>query len=190
MPERRLDGKHVAILATNGFENSELRDPLKALTEAGATTRIVSLPGTAGAILPWSVDGWGEEIAVDATVDEQSPDPFDALVLPGGVANPDQLRMNDDAVSFVRHFFEKSKPVAAICHGPWMLAEADVARGRKLTSYPSIRTDLKNAGANWVDQEVVVDQGLVTSRSPDDMPAFLDKLIEEVGEGVHAGQHA
>lgn len=190
MPNRTLNARNVAILATNGFENSELRAPMEALKDAGAVVRIISLPDTNETIRPLSSDGWGEGISVDATVDQQSPADFDALVLPGGVANPDKLRMNDDAVAFVRHFFQEGKPVAAICHGPWMLVEADVVRDRKLTSYPSIRTDLENAGATWLDQEVVVDQGLVTSRRPDDLPAFIEKVLEEIGEGVHTGQHA
>jgi protease I len=127
---------------------------------------------------------------VDVPLEQANPNNYDALLLPGGVMNPDKLRMNQQAVQFVRNFFEQGKPVASICHGPWMLVEADVARGRKLTSYPSIKTDVKNAGGNWVDQEVVVDQGLVTSRSPKDLPAFNQKLVEEVAEGQHARQRA
>lgn len=188
--ERDLTGHSVAILATNGFEESELFEPLEALREAGAEPTVVSLPETSEKIRGWSGGNWGESIEVDTTVENASPDDFDSLVLPGGVMNPDRLRMDSDAVGFVRAFFEEGKPVAAICHGPWMIAEANAASGRRMTSYASIRTDLENAGADWVDREVVVDQGLVTSRSPADMDAFVAKMLEETTEGVHAGQHA
>lgn len=188
--EYDLSGKKVACLATDGFEQSELLDPVDALKNAGADVTIVSLPDTSGSIRGWDGGDWGETVSVDATVDDVSVDDFDALLLPGGVINPDKLRVNEEAVEFVRSFFQDGKPVAAICHGPWMIVEAGAAKGRKMTSYPSIRTDLQNAGANWVDESVVVDQGLVTSRSPDDMSDFIDKLLEEVQEGVHAGQHA
>ncbi|MGD8289956.1 MAG: type 1 glutamine amidotransferase domain-containing protein [Gemmatimonadota bacterium] len=188
--DRNLNGHSVAILATNGFEESELVEPLDALREAGAETTIVSLSDTSEKIKGWSAGNWGEYVEVDATVENASPDDFDSLVLPGGVMNPDRLRMDSDAVAFVRGFFEEGKPVAAICHGPWMIVEADAASGRTMTSYPSIRTDVENAGADWVDREVVVDQGLVTSRSPEDMEAFVAKVLEETAEGVHAGQHA
>jgi protease I len=179
-----LQGKKIALLATNGFEDSELSQPLEAVRGAGAEVTIVS--EEAG-----SIKGkHGSEIQVDATVGQVSAADFDGLLLPGGVANPDHLRMNPDAVHLVRDFFNQHKPVAAICHAPWLLIEAEVVRGRTVTSWPSLKTDLKNAGANWVDQEVVVDNGLVTSRKPDDLPAFCAKAIEEFAEGQHAQQHA
>ncbi|MEO8590257.1 MAG: type 1 glutamine amidotransferase domain-containing protein [Flavobacteriales bacterium] len=181
-----LKGRRVAILATNGYEDSELNSPRTALEEAGAIASVISL--ASGTIKGWKNGDWHGTTAVDHMVTNVSADDYDALVLPGGVINPDQLRQSREAVAFVRAFFTQKKPVAAICHGPWMLAEADVVRGRKLTSYGSIKTDLKNAGAIWSDQEVVVDQGLVTSRSPKDLPAFNAKLLEEVREGVHDRQ--
>ena len=177
------NGKRVAILATNGFEESELRVPREALLNAGAFVDLISLE--AGAIKGWKDGDWGDSEPVDRAVADADPADYDALLLPGGVMNPDKLRTNPDAVAFVRAFFDQHKPVAAICHGPWMLAEANVLRGRKLTSYPSIRTDLMNAGAEWVDAEVVVDNGLITSRSPKDLPAFNAKMLEELAEGVH-----
>ena len=181
----RLDGKKVAILATDGFEQSELFEPRHALMQAGAEVTVVSLK-------PGEIQGMrhhdkGETIRVDKTLDQVSPGEFDALMLPGGVANPDTLRMHPEAVSFAKAFFDAEKPVAAICHAPWLLAEADVLQGRTVTSWPSIRTDLRNAGAKVVDQEVVVDEGLVTSRKPADIPAFNAKMIEEFAEGRHAG---
>jgi protease I len=185
-----LNGRNVAILATDGFEASELNAPLQALRDAGAATSVVSLSETGDTIRAWSNGDWVDELSVDRTVDEVTVDEFDALVLPGGVMNPDRLRMDPPSVELVREFFEQGKPVAAICHAPWMIIEADAADGRTLTSYPSIRTDLVNAGAAWVDEEVVVDQGLVTSRSPKDLDSFIDKMLEEIQEGVHAGQHA
>lgn len=188
--ERDLSGRSVAILATDGFEESELFEPLDALRESGADVKIVSLSDTPASIRSWAGDSWGRTIDVDTPVDTTSPDAYDALVLPGGVMNPDKLRMDAAAVSFVHDFFAEGKPVSAICHGPWLIAEADAAKGRRMTSYPSIRTDLENAGAKWFDDEVVVDEGLVTSRSPDDMDVFIDKMLEEIDEGVHAGQHA
>lgn len=188
--DRDLSERSVAILATNGFEESELFEPLEALRDAGADVTVVSLAETPASIRSWSGDTWGRSVDVDRTVDSTSSRAFDALVLPGGLMNPDKLRMDDDAVAFVRDFFAEGKPVAAICHGPWLIVEADVARGRRMTSYPSIKTDLENAGAQWIDDEVVVDQGLVTSRSPEDMDAFLEKMLEEIDEGVHAAQHA
>jgi len=188
--EHDLEGLSVAILATNGFEESELFEPLEALREAGAQPTIVSLADTSEKIRGWANGNWGDDVEVDTTVRDASPRDFDSLVLPGGVMNPDRLRMDSGAVDFVRGFFEEGKPVAAICHGPWMIAEADAASGRRMTSYASIRTDLENAGADWVDDEVVVDQGLVTSRSPRDMDAFVAKMLEETAEGAHAGQHA
>ena len=182
--DRNLNGKRVAILATDGFEQAELIEPKRALEEAGAQTTVVSLKS--GEIKGWNEKDWGESIAVDKTIDEISADEFDALMLPGGVMNPDKLRMNEAAVSFARDFIESGRPVGAICHGPWLLAEADVIDGRRMTSWPSLRTDLTNAGATWEDSEVVVDEGLVTSRKPSDIPAFNRKLIEEISEGRHA----
>lgn len=182
--ENTLRSKKVAILATHGFEDSELRSPKEALEQAGATTHVVSLES--GTINGWRNGGWNGSIDVDRTVDEATSEDYDALLIPGGVMNPDKLRADPDAVAFVKGFFDRKRPVAAICHGPWVLAEADVLKGRKITSYKSIRTDLINAGAKWVDQEVVVDDGLVTSRSPEDLPAFNAKLVEEVAEGAHA----
>lgn len=181
-----LKEKHVAIIATHGFEESELTEPKKALENVGAKVDVIS--EKAGSIKSWKGNNWGNEHPVDKTLDEVTQADYDALVIPGGVYNPDKLRRNAKAVEFVRSFFAHHKPVAAICHGPWLLAEADVVRGRKLTSFPSIKTDLINAGANWVDEEVVVDEGLVTSRSPRDLEAFIAKLIEEVREGKHAEQ--
>lgn len=188
--EGDLSQRSVAILATDGFEESELFEPLEALRDSGADVTIVSIPDTLASIRGWSGESWGSSVDVDESVDEVDSGSFDALVIPGGVMNPDRVRRDADAVSFVRDFFAAGKPVAAICHGPWLIVEADAARGRRMTSYPSIRTDLENAGAEWIDDEVVVDQGLVTSRSPDDMDAFIDKMLEEIAEGVHAGQHA
>jgi deglycase len=183
-----LNGKRVAILATDGVEQEELTEPRKALDAAGASTKVVS--PKSGSIKGWNHTNWGEPIKVDVTLDNTSPDDFDALLLPGGVMNPDHLRMNENAVNFVRAFFEAGKPVAAICHGPWLLVEADVVRGRNVTSWPSLQTDLRNAGANWTDSQVVTDHGLVTSRKPDDIPAFNRKMIEEFAEGVHEEQRA
>lgn len=183
-----LNGKRVAILVEDGFEQVEMTSPKMALEEAGAKTYIIS--PKADKVKGWEHTEWGQEFPVDVVIDQANANDYDALILPGGVMNPDKLRTNRKAVQFVRSFFDQRKPVAAICHGPWMLAEAGVVKGRKVTSYPSIQTDLKNAGANWVDQEVVVDQGLVTSRKPDDLPAFNRKLIEEIAEGQHARQRA
>lgn len=181
--ETILKGKKVAILATDGFEQSELQTPLNELKNAGATVHIVSLKK--GKIKGWKENNWGEEIDVDNTLDEVKSDDYDALVLPGGAMNPDTLRANEDAVNFAAGFLEEGKPLAAICHGPWTLIESGLLQGRKMTSYKSIRTDMINAGVNWVDEEVVVDNGLVTSRSPKDLPAFCKKMIEEIKEGVH-----
>ena len=178
---QNLQGKKVAILATDGFEQVELFSPLQALREAQADVKIVS-PGK-DQIKGWNFTDWGETIKVDIPLNKARAEDFDALLLPGGVINPDHLRREPAAVQFVKAFFQTGKPVAAICHGPQMLIEADVVRGRKLTSYASIKTDLKNAGAQWMDREVVVDNGLVTSRSPDDLPAFQSKMIEEFAEG-------
>jgi protease I len=184
----RLDDKKVAFLATNGVEQVELTEPWKKVEQEGGTPELVSLES--GEILAFQHLDHGDKFPVDRTVDDVSHEDYDALVLPGGVANPDFLRMNEDAVSFARSFFEAGKPVAVICHGPWTLVEADVVRDRKITSWPSLRTDIRNAGGNWVDEEVVVDNGLVSSRRPDDLPAFCDKLAEEIAEGVHSGQRA
>ena len=179
-----LDGKKIAILATDGFEQSELLEPRKALDEAGAKTSVVS--PTAKKIKGWIHQDWGNEVPVDVDLSSANPEEFDALLLPGGVMNPDQLRMNPDAVKFVKHFTDAGKPVAAICHGPWTLVETGFVKGRTLTSWPSLKTDIRNAGGTWVNQEVVTDQGLVTSRKPADLPAFNQKMIEEFAEGRHA----
>ncbi|MDP0500586.1 MAG: type 1 glutamine amidotransferase domain-containing protein [Verrucomicrobiota bacterium JB022] len=183
-----LNGKKVACLVADGFEQSELESPVKALRDAGAKVEIVS--PNSKEVKGWDEDNWGRSVPVDVTIDDAAPSDYDALLLPGGVLNPDTLRQNHRAVAFVRQFFRTHKPVAAICHGPQMLIEAGVVEGRKLTSFGSIKQDLINAGANWVDEEVVVDQGLVTSRSPADLKAFNAKAIEEVAEGKHAHQHA
>lgn len=188
MTKETLKGRNVAILATDGFERSELESPLARLKEAGASVDVIA--PKSGEIRGWKDGNWSGTVSVDRTLDQASSDRYHALVLPGGVMNPDRLRRDEAAVSFIRDFFEQGKPVAAICHAPWLLAEADVLKGRRVTSWPSIRTDLVNAGAEWVDDEVVVDQGLVTSRSPQDLPAFNAKLVEEIAEGVHAGQTA
>jgi protease I len=176
--------KKVAILAADGFEQSELEGPLEALRTSGARPQIVSLK--AGSIQGTVHGEKGDQFDVDLTLDEADPDDFDALLLPGGLYSPDALRSSPAAVKFVRAFAEAGKPIAAICHGPWLLIEADVVRGRKLTSWPAIKTDVRNAGGRWVDEEVVVDNGLVTSRKPDDIPAFNRKMIEEIQEGRHA----
>ena len=178
-----LSNKKVAILTEEGFEQVELTSPVEALKYAGATVHIIS--PKSGKIKAWDKTDWGITVDVDKELSEVSPDDYDALVLPGGVLNPDKLRQNKDAVAFVKTFLEEGKPLAAICHGPQMLIETGMIKGRKLTSYPSLQTDLKNAGAHWVDEEVVVDHGLVTSRRPDDLPAFNKKVIEEIAEGVH-----
>jgi len=178
-----LAGKTVAILAADGFEEVELKKPKKALDEAGAQTTVISIK--AGTIQGMNHADKGEMVDVDQTLAEAKPKDFDALMIPGGLMNPDALRSNEEALEFVRHFFREGKPVAAICHAPWVLIDAGVVRGRTLTSWPAIKTDVRNAGGNWVDQEVVVDNGLVTSRKPDDIPAFNEKMIEEFGEGRH-----
>jgi protease I len=171
----RLSGMKVAILATDGFEQSELMKPREALDKAGAKTVVVSLKG--GEIRSWSKKDWGDSVAVDMTLDQAKAGGFDALLLPGGVMNPDHLRMEPAAVAFVKAFFDAKKPVAAICHGPWMVLEAGGAKGRRMTSWPSLKTDLRNAGADWVDEECVVDGNLVTSRKPDDIPAFNEAML-------------
>ena len=183
----QLNGKRVAFLMANeGVEQVELTAPLDAVREAGAEAEL--LAPEAGEIQAFDHLDKGDTFEAEEAVGEADPAEFDALVLPGGVANPDRLRTDPDAVAFVRSFFEAGKPVGVICHGPWTLVEADVVRGRTLTSWPSLRTDLRNAGAEWVDEEVHVDQGLVSSRRPDDLEAFCAKVVEEIAEGVHEGQ--
>ena len=174
---QELKDLRVAILAENGFEQSELIEPRKALDAAGARTSVVS--PQSGMIRGWSHADWGESVPVDVALDEAKPDDYDALLLPGGVMNPDRLRMQPKAVAFVKAFFDAGKPVGAICHGPWLVIEAGAARGRQMTSWPSLQTDLRNAGADWVDRESVVDGNLVTSRKPDDIPAFNSAVIEQ-----------
>ena len=181
-----LRNKRVAVLVEHGFEQSELTEPKKALEQAGATAHVIS--PQSGKVKGWKHTNWGDEIPVDRKLDEAKPEEYDALVLPGGVMNPDKLRANASAVRFVKHFVDSGKPIAAICHGPWTLIEAGGVQGRKMTSWPSLQNDLRNAGAAWVDQEVVVDKGLVTSRKPDDLPAFNRKMIEEFAEGKHDPQ--
>jgi protease I len=188
MASKSISGKRVAFLATDGVEQVELTDPWQAVKDAGGTPELISIKS--GKIQGMNHDEKADTFPVDRLVVDASAEDYDALVLPGGVATPDTLRMNEEAVDFVRDFFKQGKPVAAICHGPWMLVEADVVDGRTLTSYPSIKTDILNAGGKWIDKEVVVDEGLVTSRCPDDLPAFNAKLIEEIAEGKHAKQHA
>jgi protease I len=183
MPNQNLKGMKVAILVTDGFEQVELTEPRKSLDQSGAETRIVSPKN--GKVRGWKFTEWGDELPVDVALDSARPEDFDALLLPGGVINPDQLRMDPKAVQFVKSFFDASKPVASICHGPWTLIEAGATRGRKITSWPSLKTDLKNSGAEWVDQEVVVDRNLVTSRKPDDIPAFNKAINELFGQKQH-----
>ena len=178
-----LENKKVAILTEEGFEQVELTSPKEALKAAGATVHIIS--PKSGTIKAWDKTDWGIEVDVDKVLSDVSPDDYDALVLPGGVMNPDKLRQNKEAVAFASAFLDEGKPVAAICHGPQLLIETGMLKGRKLTSYPSLQTDLKNAGAKWVDEEVVVDNGLVTSRRPADLEAFNKNMIEEIAEGVH-----
>ena len=175
-----LDGLKVAVLVTDGFEPSELTEPMRALREAGAEPTIVS---NHDGQIKGKTDA--DVADVDVTLDTARPDDYAALLLPGGVKNPDTMRQDERGVAFVRHFADAGKPIAAICHAPWLLVEADVVRGRRVTSYPSLKTDLRNAGAEWVDEEVVVDAGIVTSRTPDDLPAFNAKMIEEFAEGIH-----
>ena len=179
----KLDGKKIAFLFTDGVEQVELDKPAEAVKEAGGEVDYISLED--GEVQAFNHLDHSEKIAVDKKVSDVSADDYDGLVLPGGVANPDFLRMDEDAVNFVRSFVEQAKPIGAICHGPWTLVEADVVKGRTLASFPSIKTDIRNAGGNWVDEEVHVDEGLVTSRNPDDLPAFCDKIVEEFCEGEH-----
>jgi len=181
-----LQGKRIAFLATDGVEQVELTEPWRAVQDAGATPELLSLEE--GEIQGFEHLDKGDTFPVDKAVGRADAGDYDGLVLPGGVANPDFLRADEDAVAFVREFFEQGKPVAAICHGPWTLIDAGVAKGRKVTSWPSLRTDLRNAGAEWVDERCVVDRGLVTSRKPDDLPAFNAKIVEEFGEGIHEEQ--
>jgi len=183
MGDQQLSGKRVAIIAADMFEQVELVEPRKALDDAGAEAEVISMK-------PGEIQGFnhfdkGDTVKVDKTIEEADASDYDALMIPGGVGNPDQMRGDENMVEFVRAFFEAGKPVAAICHAPWMLIEADVVRGRKLTSWPTLQTDIRNAGGTWVNEEVVVDQGLVTSRKPDDIPAFNRKMVEEIREGVH-----
>ncbi len=181
---KKLEGKTVAILTENGFEEVELTSPKKALEEAGAKVHIVS--PQKGKVKAWDHDHWSIELPVDVEVAYADVENYDALMIPGGVINPDKMRINKDCVDFAQQFFDESKPVAAICHGPQLLIETGMIKGKEMTSYPSLRTDLENAGVTWKDQEVVVDNGLVTSRSPKDLDAFNKKMIEEIGEGIHA----
>lgn len=187
MANESLKGLNVAIVVTDGFEQVELTKPRAALDEAGAKTQIVSPKN--GHVRGWKFTDWGDELPVDVKLNDARPEDFDALLLPGGVINPDALRIEPKAVAFVKAFFDRGKPVAAICHGPWTVIEAGAARGRRITSWPSLKTDLKNAGADWVDQQVVVDKGLVTSRSPDDIPAFNPEVIR-LFAGARGKQHA
>jgi protease I len=183
----KLSGKRIAFLVANeGIEQVELTEPWKAVEDAGGTPELIA--PEAGQAQAFNHLDKADTFPVDRTVADADPSAYEGLVLPGGVANPDNLRMHDDAVAFARAFFEQGKPVAVICHGPWTLVEADVLRGRTITSWPSLRTDIRNAGGTWVDEEVVVDHGLVSSRNPDDLPAFCAKLVEEFCEGVHEGQ--
>jgi protease I len=179
-----LTGKLIAILATDGFEQAELMEPKKSLEEAGAQTQVVSPADKK--IKGWNKKDWGEEVSVDVALKSADPGKYDALLLPGGVMNPDHLRMNPEAVRFVKHFFEHAKPVAAICHGPWMLVEAGAVKGRTITSWPSLKTDIRNAGGTWVDEEVVLSNGVVTSRKPDDIPAFTREMIDLFAKGANA----
>jgi len=181
--EKSIKGKKIAVLVTDGFEESEFVQPIERLKSEGAVVDVVTLKP--GKVKSWTKGNWGSDFDSDITVKEADANNYDALLLPGGVMSPDKLRMDIDAVAFVSGFFDSAKPVGAICHGPWMLIETGELEGRKVTSYPSLKTDLVNAGAKWVDEEVVVDNGLVTSRRPEDLPAFCDKIVEEFAEGIH-----
>jgi protease I len=180
---RSLEGKKVAALVAKGFEQVELLKPREALEQAGAIVEIVS--PESGKVRGWDMTDWGDDVDVDVPLNEAASEEYDALLLPGGVMNPDILRTIPQAVQFARDFFDAGKPIASICHGPWTLLEADVVRGLRVTSWPSLETDLENAGAEWTDAPVVVDRGIVTSRKPDDIPAFNEKMIEEFAEGLH-----
>lgn len=182
MANNNLQGKKVAILVTDGFEQVELLEPRKALDQAGATTQVVSPKDKK--VKGWNSKDWGDEVSVDVPLDSANPEEFDALLLPGGVMNPDHLRMDPDAVEFVQQFVDDGRPIAAICHGPWTLIETGAVSGRTITSWPSLKTDLKNAGAKWVDKEVVRDGQFVTSRKPDDIPAFNREMIQLFSEGA------
>jgi protease I len=186
MAKKDLTGKKIAILVDQGFEQVELVKPRKALDKAGALTQLVS--PQEGAVRGWNMKKWGKSVAVDVPLDTADPSQFDALLLPGGVMNPDSLRLNPKAVDFVKHFLDAGKPVAAICHGPWTLLEAGGVKGRTVTSWPSLRTDISNAGGHWVDEEVVTDKGIVTSRKPEDIRAFNKKMIEEFAASAHRGE--
>lgn len=183
MATEPLSGKKIAVLATDGFEQVELTEPVKALKAAGAMVEIISPKG--GEIQGFEHHDKGDTVSVDRTLGDANPADYAGLVLPGGVINPDALRLEDEAIRFIRAFSEAGKPMAAICHGPWTLINAGVVRGRRMTSWPSLQVDLENAGAEWVDETVVVDNGLVTSRNPDDLPAFCAKMVEEFAEGRH-----
>lgn len=182
--KKNIENKKVAILTENGFEEVELTSPMNALEQAGATVHIISPQKEK--VKAWDHDHWSIELPVDKKLSDANPEEYDMLVLPGGVLNPDKLRLNKEAVSFAQHFLEQGKPVAAICHGPQLLIETEMLDGKTMTSYPSLKTDQKNAGVTWVDKEVIVDNGLVTSRSPEDLEAFNRKMIEELSEGKHA----
>jgi protease I len=179
-----LSGKKIAIIATDGVEQVELVEPRKAVQDAGASTELLSLKSGEIQAMNGDIEP-ADTFTVDKAISDASPDEYDGLILPGGTVNADRLRIDDDVVSFLQGYFKAGKPVGVICHGPWPLVEADLVRDRTLTSYPSLQTDIRNAGGNWVDEEVVVDEGLVTSRNPDDLPAFCDKIVEEFAEGKH-----
>lgn len=181
--EKALEGKRVAVLAADGFEQSELFQPLRALKGAGAEVDVVSIKK--GKIKAWDKTNWGKTVDVTITLADADPTDYDALMLPGGVMSPDKLRTEKSAIAFVRSFVDEHKPIAAICHGPWTLIDADAVKDKKVTSWPSLKKDLENAGAQWIDQEVIVDRGLVTSRKPEDLSAFTQKMIEEFAEGQH-----
>lgn len=182
MTPHNLTGKNVALITENGFEEVELTSPKKALEDAGATVHILSTHST---VKGWATDHWSIELPVDINITKANSDDYDALLIPGGVMNPDKMRMQEEYISFAEEFLETGKPVAAICHGPQLLIETGMLKGKDMTSFPSIKTDLINAGVNWLDKEVVVDNGLITSRSPKDLPAFNKKIIEEIAKGIH-----
>ncbi len=181
----KLDGKKVAVLVANGFEEVELTSPVERLKQEGAEITIVSTERKDEGVKSWKDGAFNQTFDIDLGIENASESDFDALLLPGGVINPDRLRADTDAIAFIRAFYDAEKPIAAICHGPWTLIDAGVAKGKTMTSFMTLKTDLENAGAEWVDREVVVDNGLVTSRNPDDLPAFNDKLVEEIAEGKH-----